>query len=320
MKIVVLDGYAANPGDLSWEPFEKLGELTVYDRTPAGKVAERIGDAEIVLTNKVVLSEEVLDACSGIRYVGVLATGYNVIDVESAARRGIAVTNIPAYSTETVAQYTIAMILELCYHIGHHDRLVHQGRWTGCPDFCFWDQPMMELAGKTLGIIGFGSIGQAVSRIALAMGMNVLFNSRRRRPELEKENCIYATQDEIFASSHVITLHCPLTEETRNLICEKSIAKMMDGVILINNARGPLVNEADLADALNSGKVQAAGVDVVSVEPIKGDNPLLKARNCLITPHVAWAAEEARRRLMEIAVNNIVQFQRGTPVNLVNQL
>ena len=320
MKIVVLDGYAANPGDLSWEPLEKLGELTVYDRTPAGTAAERIGDAQIVLTNKVVLSEEVLDACSGLRYVGVLATGYNVIDVESAARRGIAVTNIPAYSTETVAQYTIAMILELCYHIGLHDRLVHQGRWARCPDFCFWDQPMMELAGKTLGIIGFGSIGQAVSRIALAMGMKVLFNSRRSRPELEKENCFYATQDEIFASSHVITLHCPLTEETRNLICKKSIAKMKDGVILINNARGPLVNEADLADALNSGKVQAAGVDVVSVEPIKEDNPLLKARNGLITPHVAWAAEEARRRLMEIAVNNIVQFQRGTPVNLVNQL
>lgn len=319
MKIVILDGYCENPGDLSWEPLKEFGELTVYDRTAPADVISRIGDAEIIITNKTVISEEILAACPSIKYIGVLATGYNVVDTKAAAKRGIPVTNVPTYGTTTVAQFAIALLLELCCHVGHHSDAVKEGRWEACPDFCFWDFPITELAGKTLGVIGFGKIGQCTAAIAQALGMKILANANHKRPELETENCKYADLDEIFAKADVLSLHCPLTAENTGLICKENIEKMKDGVMIINTARGGLVVEQDLADALNVGKVAGAAVDVVSSEPIKGENPLLKAKNCLITPHIAWAANEARQRLMDVAVDNVKQFVNGTPVNVVNK-
>lgn len=318
MKIVVLDGYTENPGDLSWDALGSLGELTVYDRTPADKITERIGSAELVITNKTPIGAKTIAACPSIRYIGVLATGYNVVDTAAAKEKGIPVTNIPAYGTETVAQFAMGLLLEICGHIGHHNDAVHEGRWESCPDFCFWDYPMVELSGKTMGIIGFGKIGQAVGRIAQAFGMNVLAMANHKRPELETETCRFAELSEILEKSDVISLHCPLLPSTEGIINKESIGKMKDGVIIINNSRGPLIVEEDLAEALKSGKVQAAGLDVVSTEPIKGDNPLLAAPNCIITPHISWASAEARRRLMDIAVDNVRQFLAGTPVNVVN--
>lgn len=318
MKIVVLDGYTENPGDLSWDGLGKLGDLTVYDRTADGDIVSRIGDAELVITNKTPISRDTLDKCPSVRYIGVLATGYNVVDTEAAKEKGIPVTNIPAYGTETVAQYAISLLLEICGHVGHHSEAVHGGRWESCEDFCFWDFPMIELCGKTMGIIGYGKIGQATGRIAQAFGMKVLAYARHRRSELESETCRYAELDELLEKSDVISLHCPLFPDTEGIINRETIAKMKDGVIIINNSRGQLIVEQDLADALESGKVLAAGVDVVSTEPIKGDNPLLKAPNCIITPHISWAAKEARERLMNIAVDNVKQYLAGTPVNVVN--
>lgn len=321
MKIVILDGYTENPGDLSWEGFEGLGELTVYDRTPADdeeEIVRRIGDAEAVIVNKVPVSRKTLERCKGIRYIGVLATGYNVIDVEAAREKGIPVANVPAYGTDTVAQSAMALLLEICHHAAHHDRAVHEGRWASCPDFCFWDYPIIELKGKTMGIIGFGRIGQAMGRLAQAFGMKVLANAAHPRPELETENCRYAKLSEIYEKSDVISLHCPLTPDTTELIKRESIEKMKDGVILLNNGRGGLLNEQDVADALNSGKIYAAGLDVVSTEPISPDNPLLRAKNCLITPHISWASKESRQRLMDIAVENLKAFQEGRPVHVVN--
>lgn len=319
MKIVILDGYCENPGDLSWEPLKEFGQLTVYDRTPKDQVVARIGDAEIVIINKVEMTREIFEACPSIKYVGVLATGYNVVDVAAAKEKGIIVTNVPTYGTTTVAQFAIAQLLELACHIGHHSDAVKQGRWESCPDFCFWDFPIMEMVGKTIGIVGFGKIGQATAKIAEALGMKVLANANHKRPELETENVKYAELDEIFAQADVISLHCPLTDANKGMICKENIAKMKDGVLILNTARGGLVNEADLAEALNSGKVAGAAVDVVSTEPIKGTNPLLTAKNCLITPHIAWAANEARQRLMDVAVDNVKQFTLGTPVNVVNK-
>lgn len=319
MKIVILDGYCENPGDLSWEPLKAFGQLTVYDRTPKELVVERIGDAEIIIINKVEMTREIFEACPSIKYVGVLATGYNVVDVAAAKEKGIIVTNVPTYGTTTVAQFAIAQLLELACHIGHHSEAVKQGRWESCPDFCFWDFPIMEMVGKTIGIVGFGKIGQATAKIAEALGMKVLANANHKRPELETENVKYASLDEIFAQADVISLHCPLTDANKGMICKENIAKMKDGVLILNTARGGLVNEADLAEALNSGKVAGAAVDVVSTEPIKGTNPLLSAKNCLITPHIAWAANEARQRLMDVAVDNVKQFTLGTPVNVVNK-
>jgi len=316
-NIIVLDGHTLNPGDLSWEGFEKLGKLTVYDRTPADKVVERIGDAEIVITNKTFITKEVLDAAPGIKYIGVFATGYNVVDVEAAKARGIPVTNIPAYSTAAVAQFAIGLLLEVCHNIGHHSQAVHSGRWEACWEFCFWDWPQIELAGKTMGIIGFGRIGQATAKIAAAMGMEVLAYSRTQTDEGRKAGS-YVPLDELLAKSDVVSLHCPLTPATQGIINKDSIAKMRDGAILVNTARGSLVNEQDLADALNCGKLMAAAVDVVSQEPIRGDNPLLKARNCFITPHIAWAPRETRARLMDIAVENLAGFLAGAAVNVVN--
>ena len=320
MKIVVLDGYTENPGDLSWEGLEKLGALKVYDRTSLNddeEIIRRIGDAEIVYTNKTPIRAVVFERCPSIRFIGVLATGYNVVDTAAADAHHIPVCHVPTYGTDAVAQFAIAMLLEICNGVAHHSQAVHEGRWEKCPDFCFWDTPQIELAGKTMGIIGLGRIGRATGRIAHALGMNVIATDSHMDEEGAKI-ATYVSQDELFAASDVIALHCPLLPSMPGIINRENIAKMKDGVILLNNSRGPLIVEADLAEALKSGKVYAAGLDVVSVEPLRGDNPLLDAPNCFITPHISWASLASRKRLMDIAVNNLVEFLKGTPVNVVN--
>jgi glycerate dehydrogenase len=319
LKIVILDGYTENPGDLSWEGFEKLGELTVYDRTPADKIIERIGDADVVYTNKTPISRETLDACPNVKFIGVLATGYNVVDVEAAKEKGIPVSNIPTYGTDAVAQFTIALLLELCHHIGAHSDAVKNGEWTNNPDWCFWKYPLIELAGKTMGIIGFGRIGQRTAEIAQALGMKILAYDAYKNSALESEICKYAELDELLANSDVISLHCPLFPETQGIINKDTIAKMKDGVMILNTSRGPLIVEEDLRDALNSGKVAGAALDVVSKEPIEMNNPLLSAKNIIITPHIAWAPKESRQRLMDIAVDNLKAFISGNPQNVVNK-
>lgn len=317
MKIVILDGYTENPGDLSWEGFERLGALTVYDRTPADKIVERIGDAEIVITNKTPITAQILSACPTIKYIGLLSTGYNVVDIDAARVKGIPVTNIPTYGTAAVGQFAIALLLEICHHIGHHSEAVHAGRWTKGEDWCFWDYPLIELAGKTIGIVGFGRIGQVTGTIAKAMGMRVIAFDLQPN-DAGRAIAEYVELDTLFKQSDVISLHCPLFPATQGMINKDSIAKMKDGVIILNNSRGPLIVEQDLADALNSGKVAAAGLDVVSSEPIREDNPLLNAKNCIITPHISWAPKESRKRLMDIAVENLKAYQNGSPVNVVN--
>ncbi len=320
MKIVILDGYTENPGDLSWEELGKLGELTVYDRTPVQDTAEiirRIGDAEIVFTNKTPIRREVIDACPGMKFISVLATGYNVVDYVYAKEKGIPVTNVPAYGTDSVAQFAIALLLEICHHVAHHSESVFAGKWAESPDFCYWDYPLIELAGKTMGIIGFGRIGQQVGRIAKAMGMRILANNPSQN-ESGREIGEYVDLDTLLAQSDVISLHCPLFPENTGLINKDSIARMKDGVILLNNSRGQLVVEQDLADALNSGKVFAAGLDVVSTEPITADNPLLQAKNCLITPHISWAPKESRQRIMDCAVENVKAYLNDAPIHVVN--
>lgn len=324
MKIVVLDGYTLNPGDLSWAGLEELGDLTVYDRTVFDRsndnlIIERIGDAQIVFTNKTPLPREVLSKVPNVKYIGVLATGYNIVDIEAAKELGITVTNIPTYGTDSVAQMVFAHLLEICHHVAAHSDAVKNGEWTNNVDWCFWKYPLIELAGKTMGIIGYGRIGQAVGRVAQAFGMKVLANDKYPNKDLESDTLKYVELDELLANSDVISLHCPLFEENKGKINKDSIAKMKDGVIIINTSRGPLIVEEDLAEALNSGKVYAAGLDVVSTEPIKADNPLLKAKNIFLTPHIAWAPKESRQRLMDIAVNNLKQFLEGSPVNVVNQ-
>ena len=320
MKIVILDGYTENPGDLSWDELGKLGELTVYDRTPVNDEAEiirRIGDAEVVFTNKTPISRAVIDACPNMKFISMLATGYNVVDYIYAKEKGIPVTNVPSYGTAAVGQFAIAMLLEICHHVAHHDETVHQGKWEQCIDWCYWDYPLIELDGKTMGVIGFGRIGQQTGKIAKAMGMKVLaydsYPSDSGRAIGE-----YVDLDTLLSSSDVIALHCPLFPETQGIINKDTIAKMKDGVILLNNSRGPLVVEQDLADALNSGKVYAAGLDVVSTEPIRGDNPLLKAKNCIITPHISWAPKESRQRIMDCAVENVKAYLQGAPIHVVN--
>ena len=304
---------------MSWEALEGFGELTVYDRTPYddAEIARRIGDAEIVLTNKCPIRRAVLDACPSIRYISVLATGYNIVDVGCAREKGIPVSNVPTYGTAAVGQFAIALLLEICHHVAHHSEAVYQGRWETNPDWCFWDYPLIELAGKTMGIIGFGRIGQTTGRIAKAMGMKILA-SGSRETEAGRAIADYVPLDELLARSDVVVLHCPLFPSTQGIINRETIAKMKDGVILINNSRGPLIVEQDLADALNSGKVYAAGLDVVSTEPIRGDNPLLKAKNCFITPHISWAPKESRERIMSITAGNLRAFLAGAPVNVVN--
>lgn len=318
MKIVILDGYNCNPGDLSWDALREFGELTVYEHNPwdPALIIEKIGDAEIVLENKIVFTREIMNACPKLRYIGELATGYNNVDIAAAREKGIAVCNIPSYSTPSVAQLAIALLLEICHHVGHHDELVHAGRWESCADPSFFDSPLIELDGKTMGIIGFGQIGQATGRIAAALGMKVIAHSRTIHEE-GKALAEYVSLDELLSRADVISLHCPLFPETRGIINQANLAKMKEGVILINTSRGPLINEQDLADALNSGKVYGAGVDVVSEEPIHGDNPLLTAKNCIITPHMAWMPKEARARLIAIAVENLRSFLNGSPINNV---
>jgi len=318
MRIVILDGYTENPGDLSWEGFENLGELTVYDRTPADKIVVRIGDADAVITNKTPITAETLVACPSIKYIGVLATGYNVVDANAAKARGIPVCNIPTYGTEAVAQFAIALLLEICHHVGAHSEAVHAGRWENNPDWCFWDYPLIELAHKTIGLIGFGRIGQGTGRIAKALGMNVIAYDEFQN-DAGCEIGEYVSLDTLLERSDVISLHCPLFPSTEGIINKDNIEKMKDGVIIINTSRGPLIVEQDLADALNSGKVYAAGVDVVSKEPIESSNPLLKAKNCIITPHIAWAPKESRARLMDIAVGSLQAFVDGKPIHVVNK-
>ena len=321
MKIVVLDGYTENPGDLSWAGLEALGEVTVYDRTAYAEsplIAERIGDAEIVVMNKTPISKETIDKCPNIKLIAVLATGYNVVDYNYAKEKGIPVCNVPTYGTASVSQFSIALLLEICHHIGHHSDAVHAGRWASCPDWCFWDYPLIELEHKTIGIIGFGRIGQSTGRIAKALGMRVLaydvFPTDAGRAVGE-----YVELDTLLAASDVIALHCNLTPENEKIICKANIDKMKDGVILVNNARGQLVAEQDLADALNSGKVAAAALDVVSTEPIRSDNPLLQAKNCILTPHISWAPIESRQRILDCTIRNVRQFLSGTPENNVWQ-
>ncbi len=318
MKIVVLDGYTENPGDISWDGLAALGELTVFDRTKdEAESIRRIGDAEIVLTNKTPITRAVLGACPEIRFIGVLATGYNVVDCTAAAERGIPVCNVPAYGTNAVAQFSIALLLEICHHVGHHSDSVHAGEWTRSIDWCYWDYPLIELAGKTLGVIGFGRIGQREGQIARALGMRVL---AYHLPETDNGRSIaeYTSTTEIYTRSDVISLHCNLTAGNAGMIDRAAIRKMKDGVILLNNARGQLLNEADVAEALNSGKIAAAGLDVVSTEPIRPDNPLLTAKNCILTPHISWAPKEARQRIMDCTVSNVKAFLDRIPVNVVN--
>lgn len=320
MKIVVLDGYTENPGDLSWAPLEALGEVTVYDRTSYTEsplIAERISDAEIVVLNKTPITRETLDRCPYIKLIAVLATGYNVVDYNYAREKGIPVVNVPTYGTQIVGQYAVGMLLELCSHYGHHGQSVAEGKWEHNADWCYWDYPMIELYGKTAGIIGLGRIGRATAKILNAMDMNVIAYDAFECEE-GKKLAAYVSLDELLEKSDVIFLHCPLFPETEGIINRENISKMKDGVILINNSRGQLVVEQDLADALNSGKVYAAGLDVVSTEPIRGDNPLLKARNCMITPHISWAAQASRQRIMDITADNIKAFLDGKPVNVVN--
>lgn len=315
MKIVILDGYTSNPGDLSWSGLEALGELTVYDRTPENQIIERIGDADVIITNKTPIKAETIAACPSIKLISVLATGYNVVDTVAAREKGIPVTNVPAYSTDSVAQLTIALLLEICHNVAHHDNTVKSGKWQNNNDFSYWDYPLIELADKTMGVIGFGRIGQATGRIAKAMNMNIIAYDEKPGTSADTE---YVSLDELLKRSDVISLHCPLFPSTEGIINKNTIAKMKDGVILLNTSRGPLIVEQDVSDALNMGKIYAAGVDVTTVEPINADSPLLGAPNIFITPHIAWAPKESRTRLINATVANVQALIKGAPINVVN--
>ena len=316
MKIVVLDGKGINPGDLSWEAFEKFGTLAVYDKTPTPEeTVARLQGATVAITNKTPIDGPILDACPDVKLICVLATGYNVIDCAAARERGVPVCNVPDYGTSSVSQFAFGLLLEICHQIGHHNKLVHDGAWTRCPSFCFWDTPQMELAGKTMGIIGFGRIGQATGRIARAFGMKVLTCSRTRYESMDVE---YVELEELLARADVISIHCPLTEKTQGLINRETIGKMKDGAILINTARGPILDEAAVKEALISGKLRYAAVDVACIEPIPADSPLLSSPNCIITPHMAWAPAESRQRILDTTVRSIYAFLAGRCVNVVN--
>lgn len=318
MKIVILDGYAANPGDLEWDGLEQLGDCTLYDRTSRDQVLERCKDANIVLTNKVPFKRETIEALPNLKYIGVMATGYNIIDTEAAKEKGIVVTNIPSYSTNSVAQMVFAHILNITLHVQKHSDEVHQGRWSKNADFCFWDSPLLELHGRTIGIIGLGSIGQAVARIAFGFGMKVIAYTSKAQLQLPHE--IQKVElDELFEQADIVTLHCPLTDDTRNMVDKRRLELMQPTSIIINTSRGPLINEADLAEALKNKTIYAAGIDVMSQEPPKADNPLLGVENCYITPHIAWASFAARTRLMKILINNVKAFMEGKPENQVNK-
>lgn len=317
MKIVVLDGYALNPGDLSWDFLNQFGKVTVYDRTSEDLIVSRIGDADIVLVNKCPITAATLDACPSVKLICVLATGYNVVDTAAAKERGIPVCNVPDYGTAAVAQFTFALLLELCHRVGHHGKTVREGKWCDCPDFCYWDTPQMELAGKTIGIIGFGRIGRAVGKIANAFGMKVIAYNRSQCEE-GKAIGEYVSLDEVLTNADVISLHCPLSAENTGMINADAIAKMKDGAILINTARGPLVDESALRAALECGKLRGAACDVISQEPMKADNPLKDAPNCIVTPHMAWAPIESRKRIQDCTERSIQAFLDGKPINTVN--
>ena len=316
-KIVVLDGYTLNPGDLDWSELEAQGETTIHARTAQEEIVSRAEGAEVVFTNKTPLDRATLEALPRLRFIGVLATGFNVVDIEAARERGIVVANVPTYGTATVAQHVFALLLELTQNVGHHAQTVRAGRWTECPDFCYWDHPLIELDGLTLGIVGFGRIGSAVAQVARAFGMNVLTHSIPEPTGLA-EGIRSVDMDTLFRESDVVTLHCPLTPETQGLVNAPRLATMKPSAFLINTSRGSLIDDADLAEALNAGRIAGAGLDVLSVEPPPADNPLLHARNCLVTPHIAWAARAARARLMGIAAANLRAFLAGSPVNVVN--
>jgi glycerate dehydrogenase len=317
MKIVVLDGYCLNPGDLSWDALRALGEFEVHDRTPAAKAEARAQGATALLTNKTPLPGDVLGRLPELRYIGVLATGYNIVDVEAARAHGITVTNIPTYGTASVAQFAFALLLELCHHVGAHTDAVRAGEWSRNPDWCFWKSPLVELAGKTMGIVGFGRIGRAVGKIADAMGMRVIASDAVQQNAPEYEGFRWAALEELLRESDVVSLHAPLFPETKHMINARTLDLMKPSAFLLNTSRGPLVADQDLADALNAGRIAGAGLDVLSVEPPAETNPLLGARNCLVTPHIAWATKEARARLMEIAVGNIREYLAGNPRNVI---
>ena len=318
MKIVILDHSRENPGEINWSEFDKYGEVTRYARTLPEQVAERIGDAEIVFLNKTIITKEDLKKCPNLKFISVIATGYNTVDVNAAKELGIPVANVPSYGTEAIGQHAVALLLEVTNHVGYHDGEVRKGRRNDANDWCFWDYPGIELENKVMGIIGLGRIGQVTSKVAQAFGMKVLAYDSYQNKSLENENCHYTDLDNLLSNSDVIALHCPLFPETENLINKETIAKMKDGVIIINNSRGALIVEEDLAEALNTGKVYAAGLDVVRNEPIRMDNPLLKAKNCYITPHISWAPIECRQRLIDYSLDNLKAYLEGNPQNIVN--
>lgn len=321
MKIVVLDGYTENPGDISWAPLESLGDVTVHDRisyVEAPIIAETIGDAEVVVTNKTPISRATIDKCPNLKAIAVLATGYNVVDYDYAKEKGIPVMNVPVYGTDNVSQFAVALLMEVCSHVGHHSFTVHQGQWASNADWCYWCSPLIEVSGKTAGVIGLGRIGTNTAKILQAMNMNVLAYDQNQH-DAGRAVATYVSLDELLAKSDFIFLHCPLFPATEGIINKDNIAKMKDGVVIINNSRGPLIVEQDLFDALESGKVAAAALDVVSTEPIKEDNVLLKAKNCIITPHISWATKEARERIMQTTADNVKSYIDGNPQNVVNK-
>ena len=317
MKIVILDGYTLNPGDLSWDELKKFGEVLIYDRTPADKVVERAMDAEVVFTNKTPLSAEALNQLTALKFIGVLATGYNVVNTDVAKQRGIIVSNIPGYGTASVVQLTFALLLELCHHVQRHSDSVMDGRWSRSADFCYWDFPLVELAGKTMGIIGFGTIGRKVGDLATAFGMNIIGNSRRQTDQSHRQNFKWASVPELLLQSDVVSIHCPLLPETQGLINKESLKLMKKSAFLLNTSRGPIIVDKDLAEALNNKEIAGAAIDVLSAEPPPKDNPLFSAQNCIITPHIAWATIEARARLMKTAIENLAAFIKGEPVNVI---
>jgi glycerate dehydrogenase len=317
MNIVVLDGFTLNPGDLSWDALKALGPCTIHDRTPPELVVARARDAEIVLTNKTVLGRDVIAALPKLQYVGVLATGYNVVDIAAAKERGVPVTNVPDYGTPSVAQHTFALLLELAQHSGHHAQTVREGRWTRSADFCYWDFPLIELHGLTFGIVGFGKIGRAVAKLAEAFGMRVLVHNRSQPANFPAQYELVSL-DDLLARSDVVSLHCPLTPENKQFINAERLSRMKPSAFLLNTSRGPLLDEQAVAEALNGGRIAGAAVDVLSVEPPKADNPLITARNCIVTPHIAWATRAARSRLMDVAVANVREFLAGRPRNVAN--
>ena len=319
MKIVVLDGYTLNPGDLNWDELKKLGDLVVYERTPVDKVVERASGAEILFTNKCPVSAEAINQLSSLKFIGVLATGYNIVNTEAAKAKGVIVANVPGYGTTSVVQMTFALLLELCLRVQRHSDAVMDGKWTRSADFCFWDYPLIELSGKTIGIIGFGNIGQQVGDVATAFGMNIIGNSRNRTDQSHRKNFRWADVPELLEQSDVVSIHCPLFPETKGLINKESLKLMKKSAFILNTSRGPIIVDEDLADALNNEVIAGAGIDVLSVEPPPAGNPLFSAKNCIITPHIAWATREARARLMHITVTNLTAFLEGKPVNVVNK-